>query len=49
VVKQQTTSIPVYNLKNKEKYNSELDRLLQESEEIKRIFGAISSKTKRKD
>jgi four helix bundle protein len=32
--------------KNKVMYISELDRLVQESDEIKKIFGAISSKTR---
>ena len=33
--------------KDKEKYVSELKRLLTESDEIKRIFGSISKKTKK--
>ena len=34
--------------KNKVMYISELDRLIQESDEIKKIFGSISSKTRKK-
>jgi len=36
-----------YNFKDKKKYVSELNRLSKESDEIKRIFGSISTKTQR--
>jgi len=36
-----------FKFKDKNRYIIELNRLLKESEEIKRIFGAISAKTKK--
>jgi len=38
-----------YKFKDKDKYLTELERLLNESKEIMLIFGSISSKTRKKD